>query len=226
MSGVRTLKLAPSILTADFTDLAGAIRAAEEGGADQLHLDVMDGHFVPNLTFGPLVVAAIRRLSSLPLDVHLMIERPEQSISAYAEAGADHITVHAEACVHLHRTVGLVTEQGCTVGVALNPATPVESVREILPFLDLVLLMTVNPGFGGQRFIETSTSKIRRMRRLLEELNPTCDLQVDGGINASTLSDVTAAGANLFVVGSAVYNDQAPVAKNLATLRQILQAYQ
>jgi ribulose-phosphate 3-epimerase len=225
MSGARTFKLAPSILTADFTDLAGAIRAAEEGGADLLHLDVMDGRFVPNLTFGPLVIAAIRRITSLPLDVHLMIEQPEQSIAAYAAAGANHITIHAEACVHLHRAVGLITEHGCTVGVAINPATPVESLREIVPFLDLVLVMTVNPGFGGQRFIETSTSKIRRTRRLLDELNPTCDLQADGGINVSTLDDVAGAGANLFVVGSAVYNDQAPVAENLATLRQILRAY-
>ncbi len=225
MSGARTFKLAPSILTADFTDLAGAIRAAEEGGADLLHLDVMDGRFVPNLTFGPLVIAAIRRITSLPLDVHLMIEQPEQSIAAYAAAGANHITIHAEACVHLHRAVGLITEHGCTVGVAINPATPVESLREIVPFLDLVLVMTVNPGFGGQRFIETSTSKIRRTRRLLDELNPTCDLQADGGINVSTLDDVAGAGANLFVVGSAVYNDQATVAENLATLRQILRAY-
>jgi ribulose-phosphate 3-epimerase len=218
----RIYKLAPSILTADFAHLADAMLQAEEGGADLLHLDVMDGVFVPNLSFGPVVVAAIRRVTKLPLDVHLMVHEPGRYVEAFVEAGADNLTVHVEASLHLHRTVQQISDRGCRVGVALNPATPVESVREILPLLDLVLVMTVNPGFGGQRFIETSTSKIRRMRRLLDELNPTCDLEVDGGINPQTIADAATAGANLFVVGSTVYNQQGSVADNLTTLRQQL----
>jgi ribulose-phosphate 3-epimerase len=220
----RSFQLAPSILTADFGRLAEAIQAAEAGGADLIHLDVMDGHFVPNLTFGAIIVEAVRRATELPLDVHLMVQEPEPLLADFARAGANTLTVHVEACVHLHRTVQQITELGCRVGVALNPATPVESVREIVPFVDQVLVMTVNPGFGGQRFIETSTSKIRRMRQLLNNLNPTCDLQVDGGINLDTISDAATAGANLFVVGSAVYNQTASVAQNLAALRQALAA--
>jgi ribulose-phosphate 3-epimerase len=155
----RSFQLAPSILTADFGRLAEAIQAAEAGGADLIHLDVMDGHFVPNLTFGAIIVEAVRRATELPLDVHLMVQEPEPLLADFARAGANTLTVHVEACVHLHRTVQQITELGCRVGVALNPATPVESVREIVPFVDQVLVMTVNPGFGGQRFIETSTSK-------------------------------------------------------------------
>lgn len=218
----RPLKLAPSILTADFGHLADAITAAEAGGADAIHLDIMDGMFVPNISFGPLVVAAVRKYTQLPLDVHLMVQEPDRYVADFARAGANSLTVHVEASLHLNRTVQHVTDLGCQVGVALNPATPIESLREILPFVDLVLVMTVNPGFGGQRFIETSTSKIRRVRRLIEELNPTCDLQADGGINAETIADVAAAGANLFVVGSSVYNERATVAENLAALRQAL----
>jgi ribulose-phosphate 3-epimerase len=220
----RSLQLAPSILTADFGRLAEAIQAAEAGGADQIHLDVMDGRFVPNLTFGATIVEAVRRATELPLDVHLMVQEPGPLLADFVKAGANNLTVHVEACLHLHRTVQQITDLGCGVGVALNPATPVESVREIVPFVDQVLVMTVNPGFGGQRFIETSTSKIRRMKQLLNELNPTCDLQVDGGINLDTIGDVAMAGANLFVVGSAVYNAQASVAQNLAALRQALAA--
>jgi ribulose-phosphate 3-epimerase len=220
MPAIRPIKLAPSILTADFGRLAAAVAEAEAGGADTLHLDVMDGMFVPNITFGPPVVAAVRRATNLPLDIHLMIQEPGRYLADFAGAGADSMTVHVEACLHLSRTVQQITALGCQAGVALNPATPVESVREILPFLDLVLVMTVNPGFGGQRFIETSTSKVRRMSRLIEELNPTCGLQVDGGINLETIGDVATAGANLFVVGSAVYNERASVADNLAALRR------
>ena len=219
MNAAHPLKFAPSILTADFGHLTAAIQAAEAGGADAIHLDVMDGMFVPNLSFGPLVVAAVRRATKLPLDVHLMIHEPTRYVAEFADAGADSLTVHVEAALHLHRTVQQIVDLGCQAGVALNPATPVESSREILPFLDLVLIMTVNPGFGGQRFIETSTSKIRRMKRLIDELNPTCTLAVDGGINRQTLADVVAAGANHFVVGSAVFNDEASVAENLAMLR-------
>ncbi|RIK41049.1 MAG: ribulose-phosphate 3-epimerase [Chloroflexi bacterium] len=222
MQRSRPIKLAPSILTADFGYLAAAVEEAAAGGADMIHLDVMDGMFVPNITFGPPVVAAVRRATSLPLDVHLMVHEPGRYLADFAQAGADSLTVHVEASLHLSRTVQEITALGCQVGVALNPATPVESVREVLPFLDLVLVMTVSPGFGGQRFIETSTSKVRRMKRLLEELNPTCDLQVDGGVNLETIVDVATAGANIFVVGSAAYNGEAPVAENLATLRQAL----
>jgi ribulose-phosphate 3-epimerase len=222
MKPTRPLKLAPSILTADFGHLVDQIQAAEAGGADAIHLDVMDGRFVPNLSFGPLVVEAVRKATNLPLDVHLMIVEPDAYLADFAQAGATNLTVHVEATLHLNRTVQQITALGCQAGVALNPATPIEQVREILPFVDLVLVMTVNPGFGGQRFIETSTSKLRRMRRLIEELNPTCDLQADGGIGRETIADVAAAGANNFVVGSAVYNQRGSVAENLAALRGAL----
>ena len=219
----KPIKLAPSILTADWGHLADQIQAAANGGADTIHLDVMDGMFVPNITFGPLVVAAVRKVTALPLDVHLMVHEPDRYLADFAEAGANHLTVHVEACLHLNLTVQRITELGCTVGVALNPATPIESVREIMPFVDLVLVMSVNPGFGGQRFIETSTSKLRRMRRLQEELNPTCDLQVDGGINAQNINDVVRSGANVIVVGSSVYNSEAAPAENLARLRNAIE---
>lgn len=218
----RPIKLSPSILTADWGCLTEQIRAAESGGANAIHLDVMDGMFVPNITFGPLVVAAVRKATMLPLDVHLMVHEPERYLVDFVEAGANHLTVHVEACLHLNRTVHRINELGCSVGVALNPATAIESVREILPFVDLVLVMSVNPGFGGQRFIETTTSKLRRMHRLQEELNPTCDLQVDGGINEHNIDDVVRSGANVVVVGSAVYNQQASPAENLAKLRQAI----
>lgn len=214
------LKLAPSILTADFGHLADEIRAAEEGGADYIHLDVMDGAFVPNISFGPVVVQAVRKFTSLPLDVHLMVEEPGRYLADYAAAGANLLTVQVEACKHLHRTVQQITALGCKAGVALNPSTPVESVREILPFVDMVLVMSVNPGFGSQRFIETSTSKLRRMRKLMDDLDPLADLQVDGGVDAHNIADIVAAGANVIVVGSAVYNGRASVAENIARLRQ------
>lgn len=216
----HSIKIAPSILTADFAHLAESIAAAERGGADYIHLDVMDGRFVPNITFGPLVVSAVRRLTDLPLDVHLMIEEPERYLAEFAEAGADILTVHVEATPHLHRTVQRTIEVGCRAGVALNPATPIESIREVSPLLDMVLVMTVNPGFGGQKFIETSTSKIQRMRSLLDEYNPTCDLEVDGGIGVNNIADVIQRGANVIVTGTSVYNSEGSVAENIAALRQ------
>ncbi len=222
MSNQRSVKLAPSILTANFAHLAAEIAAAERGGADLIHLDVMDGMFVPNISFGPIIVETVRALTILPLDVHLMVHEPDRYLNDYVAAGANSITVHVEACLHLNRTVQRINELGCGVGVALNPATSVESVREILPFVDLVLVMSVNPGFGGQRFIETTTSKLRRMRRLQEELNPVCDLQVDGGINLQTIEDVIRSGANSVVLGSAVFSKQGSPVENLMALRQKL----
>lgn len=213
------LKLAPSILTADFGHLAEQIRAAEAGGADYIHLDVMDGRFVPNITFGPLMVRAVRALTTLPLDVHLMIEDADPYLRDFIDAGATILTVHVEACRHLHRTVQQITQSGCKAGVSLNPATSVEAVREILPFVDLVLVMSVNPGFGSQRFIETSTAKLRRMRRLMDELAPLADLEVDGGVDVHNIADVVQSGANVIVAGSAVFNSRAPIGENLARLR-------
>jgi len=184
-----------------------------------IHLDIMDGNFVPNISFGPLIVSTVRGLTDLPLDVHLMIQDADRYLSDFAEAGADILTVHVEACPHLHRTIQRTIELGCKAGVALNPATPVESIREISPFVDMILVMTVNPGFGGQRFIETSTSKIQRMRALLDEFNPTCDLEVDGGIGAHNIGDVVQRGANVIVAGSAVFNSTGNVTGNLVALR-------
>jgi ribulose-phosphate 3-epimerase len=214
------LKIAPSILTADFGHLATAITAADQGGADYVHLDVMDGRFVPNITFGPMVVAAVRNVTQLPLDVHLMIDDPDRYLADFAQAGASLLTVHAEACVHLHRTVQRITELGCRAGIAINPATPVEMLREIVPFVDMVLVMSVNPGFGSQRFIETSTSKLRRMRKMLDELNPLCDVQVDGGVDVHNIDDVVRSGANVIVLGSAVFNTRNTPGANIAALRK------
>ena len=219
----QSVKLAPSILTADFGNLAEQIRLAEAGGADYVHLDVMDGRFVPNISFGPGIVKAVRQVTSLPLDVHLMVEAPERYVADFIAAGANLLTVHAEATLHLHRTIEQIVAAGCKAGVALNPATPVSSVREILPFVDLVLIMSVNPGFGGQRFIETTTSKLRRTRSLLREYNPTCELEVDGGVGIYNIRDVVLSGATVVVVGSAVYNDRASVSANLASLRKALE---
>jgi ribulose-phosphate 3-epimerase len=213
------VKIAPSILTADWGHLADQLREAEAGGADYMHLDVMDGTFVPNISFGPLVVKAVDQYTDLPLDVHLMVAEPSRYLEAFRDAGADIMTVHAEACTHLHSTVQQITRLGCRAGVAINPATSIDALREIAPFVDMVLIMSVNPGFGGQRFIETATSKLRRMRQMLDELNPTCDLQVDGGVGPANIGDVVNSGANVIVAGSAVYNDRAAIADNIAALR-------
>lgn len=198
--------IAPSILSADFARLGEEIRDVEQGGADWIHVDVMDGHFVPNMTIGPLVVQAIRPVTKLPLDVHLMIEEPDRYIAAFAKAGADYITVHAEACVHLHRTVQSIKELGVKAGVVLNPATPLSAVELVLDDVDLVVVMTVNPGFGGQSFIPAMTEKIANLRQLLDRRGlARVHIEVDGGINAETASTVIKAGANVLVAGNAVF---------------------
>lgn len=214
-------KLAPSILSADFARLGEQIKEAERAGADYIHVDVMDGHFVPNLTIGPVVVAAIRPLTQLPLDVHLMIESPEKYIPDFADAGADIISVHQEACRHLHRTVQQIKGLNKKAGIALNPATPVGTLVEVLPYIDLVLVLSVNPGFGGQSFIETTIQKIAALRKMIDARGfaSRIEIQVDGGINAEIAPRVVAAGANVLVAGSAVFNKTESVRKALRRLR-------
>lgn len=213
-------KLAPSILSADFTRLGEQIREAELAGADYLHLDVMDGHFVPNISFGPGVIAACRSVTELPLDVHLMISAPERYLEDFAAAGADIITVHAEASVHLHRTLKRIRELGVLAGLAVNPLTRLDVYLDALPLLDLALIMSVNPGFGGQSFIDNSLGRLTTLREWRNELNPECIIEVDGGITPLTAPLAASAGADLLVAGSSVFNDNAPVAQNLQHLRE------
>lgn len=211
--------ITPSILSADFRHLEGQIHQVEHAGADWLHLDVMDGHFVPNITFGPMVVKAIRSVTKLPLDAHLMIERPEKFLADFRDAGTDRITVHVETCPHLHRVIHQIKELGMKAGVTLNPATPVSSLIEILPYVDLVLVMTVNPGFGGQEFISSMVDKVRAVREMIDGVNPAILLQVDGGISAKNASELARAGANVFVAGYSIFR-QRDIGKALKDLRK------
>lgn len=212
------VRIAPSLLSADFARLGEEVAMCEAGGADWLHVDVMDGRFVPNLTFGAKVIETLRRLTTLPLDVHLMVVEPERYFDDFVAAGATGLTIHVEVSPHLHRQLSRIRELGCAAGVALNPATPVESIREIVPALDLLLLMTVNPGFGGQEFIPYSVDKVRRARALLDELGSPAVLEVDGGINRETIGRVHAAGATTFVAGNAIFGARDPRAE-IAALR-------
>lgn len=212
------IKVAPSILSADFGILADQVRAAEEGGADFIHLDVMDGHFVPNITFGPMIVRAVREVTDLPLDVHLMIDDPDRYLRAFKEAGANFITVHVEACTHLHRTIHRIKELGVLPGVALNPATPLDFVKYVLSELSMVLVMTVNPGFARQEFIQGVIPKIRKLRELISEVGFECFVEVDGGINPDTARLVGQAGADVLVAGSAVYGSD-DIAYAIQTIR-------
>ena len=216
MSGVR---IAPSILSSDFAHLADEIAAVEQAGADLVHVDVMDGHFVPNLTIGPPIVEAIRTVTKLPLDVHLMMTNPDDFIGEFAEAGADYLTVHVETCPHLHRTIQAIKEKGLKAGVTLNPATPLSSIEAILPDVDLLLIMSVNPGFGGQRFIPGVLDKIRRARVMIRHTGRTILLEVDGGVKADNAGAIVNAGADILVAGSAIF--EAPVGNYRRAIAQL-----
>lgn len=222
----RTIHLAPSILAADFTRLGEQIQDAEQAGAAWIHVDVMDGRFVPNITMGPLVVEAAQRVTSLPLDVHLMIVEPERYIDAFAQAGADHITVHLETSPNLHRTLQAIRAAGCRAGVALNPHTPAFMLEDVMHMLDIINVMTVNPGFGGQRFLVETMSKIARLRAMIGDRGQPVDLAVDGGINPETAMSATQAGANVLVVGSAVFSDEHTVNEGIERLQAALDQWQ
>ena len=213
------MKIAPSILSADFARLSDDIGAVADGGADWIHIDVMDGHFVPNITIGPLIVEAARRSTDLPLDVHLMIENPDRYLEDFVGAGADVVTVHQEVCPHLHRTLQKIRELGAKAGVALNPATSLETVRDVLHDLDLLLVMSVNPGFGGQSYIEASTAKLARARVMLDEIKSDADLEVDGGATATNVASIVRAGATVVVAGSAVYGHPDGAASGVRAIR-------
>lgn len=214
-----TVKILPSVLSADFRRLGPQVEEVERAGADRIHIDVMDGRFVPNITVGPLVVEAVRQSTSLPLDVHLMIVEPERYLADFARAGADILLVHQETCPHLHRTLAQIKELGKLAGVVLNPSTPLSTLEEVLCTVDQILIMSVNPGFGGQRFIESSIAKVRRLRRLLDERGARAEIEIDGGIDPSTAPRVVAAGATLLVAGSAIFHAPGGAGEGVRRLR-------
>lgn len=213
------IKLAPSILSANFASLLEDVKKVEEAGCDLLHIDVMDGHFVPNITIGPLIVESLKRKTAMPFDVHLMIENPDRYIPDFVKAGADIISVHAEACTHLHRTIQLIKQHNVKACVALNPATPLDVLEYVLEDLDMVLLMTVNPGFGGQKFIEATIKKIERLKEIIDERELSIDIQVDGGVKPDNIHLVAQAGANVIVAGSAIFNSE-DIPKTVELLRK------
>ena len=212
-------KIAPSILSADFTKLGFEIKEVENAGADYIHIDVMDGHFVPNITVGPLIVEAAKRATELPLDVHLMIDAPDKFISDFAKAGSDIITIHAETCRHLHRAIQQIKEAGKMAGVSLNPTTPVLALEHIIEDVDIILIMTVNPGFSGQGFIRSTLSKIKKVRRMIDERGLKIELEVDGGIKVENIGEVSKAGADVFVAGSAIFGSK-DYKKTIAMMRK------
>lgn len=214
--------IGPSILTADWLHLGDQIAGAEAAGVDFIHLDIMDGRFVPNISFGFPVVEAVRTATRLPLDVHLMIVEPERYLERFIAAGADIVTVHVETCPHLHGTLQTITSLGATAGVTLNPGTPLAAIEEVIPIVGQVLIMSVNPGFGGQSFVPTSIDRIRRVREMIDRRNPSCRLEVDGGVKASNLKRLVEAGADTFVVGSAIYSRDQPIADAVGALRSAL----
>jgi len=216
------IKLAPSILSADFARLGEQVAEATKAGADYIHIDVMDGHFVPNITIGAPVVASLRSWTHLPLDVHLMIEQPERYISRFADSGADIITVHVEACWHLHRTIQVIKELGIKAGVALNPASPLSMVDEIMPHLDLILIMSVDPGFGGQAFIPETLEKISRLRRIVDSRKVDAELEVDGGITIDNAPSIVKAGANVLAVGNSVFKTKEGISQALQRIREVV----
>ena len=223
-SSQQKIKLAPSILSANFGRLGEQVAEVDRAGADYIHVDVMDGRFVPNLTIGPVVVQGIRGSTNLPLDVHMMVVEPERLVEDFAKAGADHLIVQAEACPHLHRVLQQIREVGCKAGVAINPGTSLSAIEEALPLLDVVLVMSVNPGFGGQKLIPETVGKVVRMRRILDEGGYSAELQVDGGVNEATARTMVEAGATVLVAGSAVFNDKESVADAMDRLRASLEA--
>ncbi|MGD0765135.1 MAG: ribulose-phosphate 3-epimerase [Dehalococcoidia bacterium] len=217
------IKVAPSILSADYLRLGEQVREAEAAGADYIHVDVMDGHFVPNISIGSVIVQAVRGVTALPLDVHLMIEEPERHVETFARAGADILTVHPEASPHIHRVVEMIRRLGARPGVALNPGTPLSMLEDVLADVDLVLIMSVDPGFGGQEFIEEVLPKLRRLRRLLDDAGSAVEVEIDGGITAETAPRSVQAGARVLVAGTAIFNQKASIAENMARLRKSIE---
>ena len=213
--------IAPSILSADFTKLGEEVRAVEAVGADWIHADVMDGHFVPNITLGPMIVEAVRRVTELPIDVHLMIENPERYISDFARAGANYISIQAETCSHMDRTLNLIKECGARAGVVLNPSTPLITLEWVLDLVDYVLIMSVNPGFGGQKFIPSSLEKLTSLRQMIDQRGKSILIEIDGGINEKTIADVSRAGADVFVAGSAIFGSP-DYKKTIDTFRKLI----